>query len=137
MNKLAKQFEEKYKSKIAEFEQTLKSIQKVIPSIKGAEAIVCTSATPRIGLPLDPPSNKLAIDKLKAAGFSVGDADISEYGIGIYHTLTHPKYDGSFDLALFDFHEGATCKLKSIGTETKEVSIYEVVCNEGAEEAVA
>ncbi len=134
MNTLVNRFEEKFAEKIEDLEEQVVFIRKYLPEIDNAEAILCTNGEARIGLPLDPPSNKKVIKQLEDAGFTVGKQSLSDHGFGVYHTVRlegHPICQ--FDLAFFDFREGATCKLQSIGMEKVDKHIYEVVCNEGAD----
>ena len=135
METLVSKFEKKFAEQIEDLEGQVDFIRKYLPEIDNAEAILCTNGEARIGLPLDPPSNKKVIKQLEDAGFTVGNQSLSDFGFGVFHTL---KFEGrpicQFDLAFFDFHEGATCKLQSIGTKKVDKHIYEVVCNEGAEE---
>ena len=136
METIADKFERKIAEHIKNIEEQLEVIRKHLPEIDNASAIVCNNGEARIGLPLDPPSNKMAIEQLEEAGFTVGKQNLSDWGFGVYHSLIHKDYPTCrLDLAFFDFQDGATCKLQAIGKEKVERRIYEVVCNEGAEES--
>ena len=83
MNTIAKKFEKKFAEKIADIENQMELIRKHLPEIDGAEVIICQNGDARIGLPLDPPSNKKAIKRLEDAGFEVGEQSISDWGFGV------------------------------------------------------
>ncbi len=97
------------------------------------EAVICTDGTPRISLPLDPPSNEAVIKRFVDAGYPVGKPLLSEYEVGRFWTVRNTGV--SLDIAAFPHNEGSTCKIVGIGEETTTKQIFEVVCDEGVEEA--
>jgi hypothetical protein len=64
------------------------------------------------------------------------DQRISESGRAYYDLkyLGEDDNDASFDIVFQSSQEGTTCVIHQIGTETKEVPVYEVICQEGAME---
>ncbi len=96
-------------------------------------AVICTDGSPRISLPLDPPSNNATIKKFTDAGYLVRKPHLSDFGSGKFWAVRDVGV--CFDLAAFPFNEGSTCKIVGIGEETTTKKIFEVVCDEGAEES--
>lgn len=106
------------------------------------EAIIITNGNLRIGMPLDPPLNKIVRQQFIDAGFEVSEFKLDDYGF-MQNAKARLKlinengdYERTviFDLACFDHSEGATCKFEVVGELTETKKVYEVICKEGAEE---
>lgn len=92
----------------------------------------------RIGMPLDPPFNDRVVMIFINDGWDVGKPKISDYGSGRYrdaHKTVDDKRIG-IELMAFNYREGSTCTIQSIGKKTVEEDVYEVVCDDGSKEGV-
>jgi hypothetical protein len=134
MMKLKIDFLKKYLQEIKRNIKTLLTVLRLpLYGING-EAIVSMSGSPRIGLPLDPPSNAAVIKKLIGAGLNVGEPFVGDGGYGRYWSIY--GLGVSLDIAAFPHNEGSTCQIVGISEETITKKVFEVVCDDGAKESV-
>lgn len=131
--KLKIDFLKKYLQKIKWNIKTMLTVLRLpLHGIDG-EAIICIGGSPRIGLPLDPPSNAAVIKHFTDAGIQVGEPFIGDSGYGKFWSVYGSGV--SLDIAAFPNHEGSTCKIVGIGEEIVTKKVFEVVCDDGAEES--
>jgi len=138
---LQKQFEEmidEKADKILKLKEKLEYLPEGLPDT--CEAIITDGNHLRIGMPLDPPTNDKIVAIFAEAGYEVKKLEMSSYGFGTYRdVILHGDDDellAIFDLAAFPHNEGSTCVIKDIGEVTETKKVFEVVCKEGAEEAI-